>query len=133
TCVPSALSPAPRKGLMAFSAAFSMTMIMTGVASTGGNVASLKRLARWSGVTRRLKEPWAPSGIDCMGSPLRTDGSTVPHYNAPETVEVGSGRRPGETNDAIRTLDVARACARRDRAVRRHGCRIRRNRRQEDV
>ena len=36
-----------------------MTMIMTGVASTGGRVASLNRSARCSGWTRRLKEPLA--------------------------------------------------------------------------
>src|SRR5256885_1124376 len=46
-----------------------MTMIMTGVARTGGKVASLKRLARWSGVTTRLNEPLTPTGMDCMGFP----------------------------------------------------------------
>jgi hypothetical protein len=46
-----------------------MIMIMTGVAKTGGNVTSLKRLARWSGMTTRLNEPVAPTGIDCMGFP----------------------------------------------------------------
>jgi hypothetical protein len=48
---------------MALSAAFSMTMIITGVASTGGSIASLNRFARRSGWTRRVKEPLAPSGI----------------------------------------------------------------------
>ncbi len=43
-----------------------MTMIMTGVASTGGNIASLKRFARWSGATTRVNEPLAPIGIVCM-------------------------------------------------------------------
>src|SRR5262249_46523944 len=41
-----------------------MIMIITGVARTGGNVASLNRLARCSGVTVRLKAPRAPTGID---------------------------------------------------------------------
>jgi hypothetical protein len=52
------------------SAAFSMTMIMTGVAKTAGKLTSLKRLARCSGVTRRLNEPVAPTGIDCMTLPF---------------------------------------------------------------
>src|SRR6266403_2201241 len=52
---------------MALSAAFSIIMIMIGVARTGGNMASLKRLARWSGVTTRTNEPLAPTGIDRMG------------------------------------------------------------------
>ena len=37
----------------------SMTMIITGVANTGGRIASLNRFARCSGWTRRLKEPLA--------------------------------------------------------------------------
>ena len=37
-----------------------MTMIITGVANTGGRIASLNRFARCSGWTRRLKEPWLP-------------------------------------------------------------------------
>src|SRR5438270_12353182 len=41
TRVPTALSPASRYGLSALSAAFSMTMIMTGVANTGGSAVSL--------------------------------------------------------------------------------------------
>src|SRR3977135_4372940 len=52
---------------IALSAAFSIIMIMIGVARTGGNMASLKRLARWSGVTTRTNEPLAPTGIDRMG------------------------------------------------------------------
>src|SRR5437763_3280390 len=40
-----------------------MIMIITGVASTGGSVASLNRSARWSGVMTRLNEPVAPDGI----------------------------------------------------------------------
>src|SRR5713101_3065697 len=40
-----------------------MTMIITGVANTGGRIASLNRFARCSGWTRRLKEPLAPRGI----------------------------------------------------------------------
>jgi hypothetical protein len=39
TAVPTALSPASRNGLMALSAAFSMIRIITGVASTSGNMA----------------------------------------------------------------------------------------------
>jgi hypothetical protein len=46
-----------------------MTMIITGVASTGGNVTSLNLLARCSGVRRRLNEPVIPTGIDCMVVP----------------------------------------------------------------
>src|SRR5437868_8632344 len=52
---------------MALSAAFSIIMIMIGVARTGGNIASLKRLARWSVVTTRTNEPLAPTGIDRIG------------------------------------------------------------------
>src|SRR5881392_2716480 len=55
-----------RKGLIALRAAFSMAMIMTGVANTGGKVASLKRLARCSAVTTSVNEPLAPTGIDAM-------------------------------------------------------------------
>src|SRR5690348_13320946 len=46
-----------------------MTMIMTGVAKTGGSVASLNRFARCSGWTRRVKEPFAPSGIGFIAMP----------------------------------------------------------------
>ena len=46
--VPTALSPGSRYGLIALSAAFSITMIMTGVANTGGSAESLNRLARCS-------------------------------------------------------------------------------------
>src|ERR1700730_13632824 len=66
TRVPTALCCAPRKGLIALRAAFSMAMIMTGVAKTGGKVASLKRLARCSAVTTSVNEPLAPTGIDAM-------------------------------------------------------------------
>src|SRR6266849_1286184 len=59
---------------MALSAAFSIIMIMIGVARTGGNMASLKRLARWSGVTTRTNEPLAPTGIDRMGFVSLLDG-----------------------------------------------------------
>src|ERR1022692_2169739 len=55
---------------MALSAAFSIIMIMTGVARTGGNIASLKWLARCSGVTSRTNEPAAPTGIVRMRFPL---------------------------------------------------------------
>ena len=47
-------------------AAFSMAMIMTGVANTGGKVVSLKRLARCSAVTTSVNEPLGPTGIDAM-------------------------------------------------------------------
>jgi hypothetical protein len=63
-------------GLITLSAAFSIIMIMMGVASTGGNVPSLKRLARCSGSTSRLNEPAAPTGIDFMAYPLSW---LVPH------------------------------------------------------
>src|SRR5437762_11352724 len=54
---------------MALSAAFSIIMIITGVARTGGNIASLKRLARWPGATTRVNEPLAPMGIERMRLP----------------------------------------------------------------
>src|SRR5436190_6092404 len=91
TRVPSALSPAPRYGLMALSAAFSMTMIMTGVASTAGNVASLKRLARWSGMTTRLNEPWVPSGIGCTGFPSQVTVFDT-HSDLPGMFQAGLGK-----------------------------------------
>src|SRR6185295_2277391 len=53
-------------GLMALSAAFSIIMIITGVASTGGSVASLKRLARCSVLTTSENELLAPTGIGRM-------------------------------------------------------------------
>src|SRR5690348_7198965 len=49
-----------------------MTMIMTGVAKTGGNIASLNRFARCSGCTRRLKEPFAPTGMDFIAKLSRS-------------------------------------------------------------
>jgi hypothetical protein len=54
---------------MALSAAFSMTMIMTGVASPGGRVASLNRFARCSGWARREKEPFADNTSDVRVRP----------------------------------------------------------------
>src|SRR5438552_16399556 len=48
---------------MALSAAFSIAMIIMGVAKTGGSIASLNWLARCAGVTRSLKIPFAPNGI----------------------------------------------------------------------
>src|SRR5947199_10484872 len=51
---------------MALSAAFSMTMIITGVANTGGSIASLNRFARCSGCTSSEKEPLAPRDICFM-------------------------------------------------------------------
>ena len=50
-------------GLIASSAAFSMAMIITGVANTAGSVASLNRLARCSGDTTIANEPRTPVGI----------------------------------------------------------------------
>ena len=63
TAMPTALSPASRNGLIALRAAFSMIRIVTGVASTCGNMASLNRLARCSGCTRNADVPLAPNGI----------------------------------------------------------------------
>jgi hypothetical protein len=60
TAVPTALSPASKNDLIALSAAFSMIRIITGVASTCGNMASL---ARCSGSTRNADAPLAPNGI----------------------------------------------------------------------
>jgi hypothetical protein len=48
-----------------------MTMIMTGVANTGGRIAALNRFARCSGWTRRLKEPLAPRGYLPHGLPSK--------------------------------------------------------------
>jgi hypothetical protein len=56
---------------IALRAAFSMIMIMTGVANTGGRIASLNRSARSSGWTKRLKEPLAPRGICLMACPQK--------------------------------------------------------------
>ena len=66
-------------GRIAFSAAFSMIRIMTGVASTCGRMASLNRLARCSGSTRSVDVPFAPSGIDAslvLRLPCRLDRRT---------------------------------------------------------
>src|SRR6201993_3668876 len=62
---------------MALRAAFSMTMIITGVANTGGRIASLNRSARCSGWTRRLKEPLAPRGICLMACPQKPATANV--------------------------------------------------------
>src|ERR1700730_671759 len=64
---------------MAFRAAFSITMIITGVANTGGRIASLNRFARCSGWTRRVKEPLAPRGLCLMACPQKaaTDDRAV--------------------------------------------------------
>ncbi len=70
TAVPTALSPASRNSRIAFSAAFSMTMIITGVAKTGGKVASLNRFARCSGCTSNVNEPRVPTAIGVMGPSL---------------------------------------------------------------
>ena len=52
----------------------SMTIIITGVANTGGRIASLNRFARCSGRTRRLKEPLAPWGICLTARPQKRRG-----------------------------------------------------------
>src|SRR6266545_3526329 len=51
---------------MALSAAFSIAVIIIGVANTGGSIASLNWFARCAGVTRSVKVPFAPSGIGRM-------------------------------------------------------------------
>src|SRR6516164_3972139 len=48
---------------MALSAAFSMALIIIGVANTSGSIASLNVLARSARVTRCVNDPFAPSGI----------------------------------------------------------------------
>src|SRR5437899_9601901 len=58
-----------------------MTMIMTGVANTGGSIASLNRFARCSGWTRRVKEPFTPIGIGFMAMLYRRrdrNGTLIP-------------------------------------------------------
>jgi hypothetical protein len=64
-----ALSPGSRQVLIAFSAAFSITMIMTGVARTPGSVESLKRFAKCSARTTSANRPLAPIGISFIPSP----------------------------------------------------------------
>jgi hypothetical protein len=56
---------------IAFSAAFSMIMIITGVAKTGGSIASLNWFARCCGWTSKVNEPLAPIGIGFMAHPFR--------------------------------------------------------------
>src|SRR5712691_2396874 len=58
---------------MALSAAFSMAVIIIGVANTCGSVASLNWLARWAGATSSVKVPFAPSGISRMPSRLEPE------------------------------------------------------------
>ena len=74
-----------RKGLIALRAAFSMAMIMTGVANTGGKVASLKRLARCSAVTTSVNEPLGPTGTDAMRLFLGTCYAARTVHNEPCT------------------------------------------------
>src|SRR5438874_13048769 len=101
-----------------------MIMIITGVASTGGSVASLNRSARWSGVMTRLNEPVAPDGIGigsfvpalvCLGA--RGLDAPAPLGGFTETIRCGV---VGRAADRIRTLrdelgadlrDLQHACA----------------------
>src|SRR6266446_1899770 len=53
-----------------------MTMIITGVANTGGRIASLNRSARCSGWTRKLK-PLAPRGTCLMACPQKSTTRTL--------------------------------------------------------
>src|SRR5205085_7225341 len=99
------LSPGSRYGLIALSAAFSITMIMTGVANTGGNAESLNRLARCSDRTSSENRPLAPTGISFMRPPhrlpaIRTSARTGPEWEDAqemtrrEQVKEGSADRP---------------------------------------
>src|SRR6266513_4932815 len=74
-----------KQGLIALRAAFSMAMIMTGVANTGGKVASLKRLARCSAVTTSVNEPLGPTGTDAMRLFLGTCYAARTVHNEPCT------------------------------------------------
>src|SRR5207253_2109264 len=80
---------------MALRAAFSMTMIITGVANTGGSVASLNRSARCSGCTRRLKEPLAPRGICLMASSKGRDDITFRELRPQTGIDKNSEERRG--------------------------------------
>src|SRR5215467_9119587 len=51
---------------MALSAAFSIAVIIIGVANTSGRIASLNWLARCAGITRSVNVPLAPTGIGRM-------------------------------------------------------------------
>src|SRR5262245_43907474 len=51
---------------MALRAAFSIAVIIIGVANTCGSIASLNWLARCAGRTRSVNVPFAPNGIGCM-------------------------------------------------------------------
>src|SRR5438046_10094065 len=74
-----------RKGLIALRAAFSMAMIMTGVANTGGRVASLKRLARCSAVNTSVNETLGHTGTDDMRLFMRTCYASSTVHNRPLT------------------------------------------------
>ncbi len=75
--------------MIALRAAFSMAMIMTGVANTGGKVASLKRLARCSAVTTSVNESLGPTGTDAAvhneprTAPPAKAAGCFPEENAP--------------------------------------------------
>ena len=62
-----------------------MATIMTGVANTGGKVASLKRLARCSAVTISVNEPLGPTGTDAMRLFLGTCYAARTVHNEPCT------------------------------------------------
>src|SRR5215831_4314047 len=61
-----------------------MTIIITGVANTGGRAASLNRFARCSGWTARVKEPLAPGSI-CLKACLRTSRERALRWHPTET------------------------------------------------
>jgi hypothetical protein len=54
-------------GLIALSAAFSISMVMSPLGNTAGWIGSLKRFARTSG---GVKEPLAPTGMSFINYPL---------------------------------------------------------------
>src|SRR5438270_12344424 len=81
-----------------------MAMIITGVANTGGSIASLNRLARCSGWTRRLKEPLTPRGICLMAflksyakQPVRVESAASDYRRATSRRRVGNPRPRQQT------------------------------------
>src|SRR5690348_6696760 len=66
-------------------------MIMTGVASTGGSIASLNRLARCSGRTTIVKEPRVPTGT------VRITSALSEPRPLPERVDHAPRQNPGQT------------------------------------
>src|ERR1700676_2232323 len=104
-------------------------MIMIGVARTGGNMASLKRLARCSGATTRTNEPLAPTGIDRMGFASTLDrwnvGASGSTHALPrrivERVRDASRRSAFSEDLDLETIDVlgerGRNVGQRDRLI----------------